>query len=168
MTKIVVARTGMQLPANMDAARELLFGAIDGAHHEDKRAWRRFWKRILRLGPGEMVEVEIVFPRSSPFHRRHMAIMRAIFDGQEMFEDFEQLLTWVKVGAGLVDFHACSGVLVPIPKSISFAKADEEEFHRYHDAVMKFLRGGHAARYLWPHLSDPHAMVEAVLNEFQE
>ena len=166
MTKIAVARTNKEIPKKLEAVRDYLFGCIDGAHHEDKRAWRRLWTHIMHLGYGEIVEVEFVFPRSGPFHRRHMAIMRTLFDSQERFAEFEHLLTWVKVGAGWVDWHECNGALVPIPKSISFARADEEEFHRYHDAVMRFLRDGHAAVYLWSH--DPHGMMEAILNEFQE
>ena len=36
------------------------------------------------------------------------------------------------------------------------------------DQAMEFLRGPHAAPYLWRHLPDPHAMMDSVLKEFGE
>lgn len=54
---------------------------------------------------------------------------------------------------------------MPIPKSISYAKADENEFRQYHDQVMTFLRSGHAARFLWKHLGDKADEMMAVVLE---
>ena len=172
MTTITLARTNKDLPPEpaLDHVRGFLFGVIDGAHKDDRRAWRRFWGRLMRLEPGEMVVAEMVFPRSGPYHRRHMAIEAAVFDAQERFEEFEQFRVWLKVGAGWVDWCAGpKGGVVPIPKSISYAKADQEEFTRYHEAVIAFLRGPHAAPFLWRHLGDEaHAMMDSILEGFQE
>ena len=143
MTTITLARTNKDLPPEpaLDHVRGFLFGVIDGAHKDDRRAWRRLWKRLMGLEPGEMAVFEAVFPRSGPYHRRHMAIEGAVFDAQERFEEFEQFRVWLKVGAGWVDWCAGpKGGVVPIPKSISYAKADQEEFTRYHEAVIAFLR----------------------------
>lgn len=76
----------------------------------------------------------------------------------------------LKVGAGWVDWCAGpKGGVVPIPKSISYSKADQEEFTKYHERVMDFLRGGHAARYLWKHLGDgADVMMESILGGFEE
>lgn len=171
MTTITLVRTDKALPPEpvLEQVRGFLFGVIDGAHKDDKRAWRRFWKWLVRLEPGEMAVAEMLFPRSGPFHRRHMAIEHAVFDAQERFEDFEQFRVWIKVGAGWVDWCAGpKGGVVPIPKSISYAKADQEEFARYHESVIAFLRGPHAAPFLWRHMDDPHAMIESILDEFAE
>jgi len=172
MTTITLARTNKDLPPEpaLDHVRGFLFGVIDGAHKDDRRAWRRLWKRLMGLEPGEMAVFEAVFPRSGPYHRRHMAIEGAVFDAQERFEEFEQFRVWLKVGAGWVDWCAGpKGGVVPIPKSISYAKADQEEFTRYHEAVIAFLRGPHAAPFLWRHLGDgAHGMIDSILEEFNE
>lgn len=170
MTTINILRTDKAMPANLDAARDLLFGAIDGFNRDDKKAWRSIWKRIMGMEPGELVAIEMRMPRSGPYHRRHMAIEQAVFDAQEKFQDFEVFRAWLKVGAGWVTWAAGpKGGVVPIPKSISYSKADQEEFRRYHQATMEFLRGPHAAVFLWKHLGDGAAdMMETVLQGFDE
>lgn len=172
MTSIALMRTDQPLPTGsaLDGARALLFGSVDGFTAVDKRAWRRFWKKFAEMAPGEMAQVEMIFPRSGPFHRRHMAIEQHVFDAQERFQDFEQFRYWLKVGAGWVTWAAGpKGGVVPVPKSISYAKADQEEFMRYHEQVIQFLRGEHAAKYLWSHLKDlTHDMMNSILDGFDE
>lgn len=169
MSAINILRTDKELP-DMEAAGQFLFGAIDGFTREDRRAWRSFWKRVKNMEPGELARIEAVMPRSGPYHRRHMAIEQAVFDGQERFANFEQFRYWLKVGAGWVDWCAGPrGGVVPVPKSISYAKADQEEFTRYHEAVVDFLRGPHAAKFLWRHLGESaHEMIDRILTEFEE
>lgn len=173
MSKITITRTNRELPtgAALEGARAMLFGALDGFTKDDRTAWRRFWKRLAKMQPGEMAVAEMVFPRSGPFHRRHMKIEQSVFDAQERFEDFEQFRYWLKVGAAWVTWAAGpKGGVVPIPKSISYAKADEEEFRRYHVKVIGFLRGEHAAKYLWKHLDKQVAaeMMDSILRGFEE
>ena len=171
MSKITIMRTNIEMPKSMEAVSSFLFKAIDGFTKEDRRAWRRFWKRVTKLEPGEMAVAEMVFPRSGPFHRRHMKIEQSVFDAQERFSDFEMFRYWLKVGAAWVVWAAGpKGGVVPIPKSISYAKVDEEEFRSYHDQVIWFLRGPHASKYLWPHLPTDAAaaMMNSILEGFDE
>ena len=173
MPTITLVRTDVELPSAeaMQAASALLFRAFDGAHKEDRRAWRMWWRRLLRLTPGEMSELEVRLPRSGPFHRRHMAIEQQVFDAQERFQQFDQFRVWLKVGAGWVDWCAGpKGGVVPIPKSISYAKADEGQFRQFHDQMIDFLRGQHCAHYLWPHLGadQAHGMIDSILAGFGE
>jgi hypothetical protein len=52
---------------------------------------------------------------------------------------------------------------------MSRAKTDEQEFREFHESVMHFLRGEHAAPYLWKHLGvNSHEMMDTVLREFNE
>ncbi len=142
-------------PADAEAARRVLFGAVDGLGDKARKSWRRFVNRLFRLEPGEMVEIVTHQARSGPFHRRHFALEQAVFESQERFEHFDQFIYWIKVGAGWVTWAAGpAGGVVPIPRSISYAAADQEEFEEFHQRVVSFLRGPHAARYLWPHLKD--------------
>ena len=172
MTKLTIIRSDQEPPGEVEksALRRFLFGAVDGFSREDKRAWRRFWKRVWTMEPGEMAVAEMLFPRSGPFHRRHMAIERAVFDSQDRFAEMDSLRYWLKVGAGWVTWAAGpTGGVVPIPKSISYAKADEEEFRQYHDRIIAFLSGPHAARFLWSHLGDrADEMMESILEGFNE
>lgn len=141
--------------ADAEAARRVLFGAIDGLGEKGRKSWRRFINRLFRLEPGEVVEIITHQARSGPFHRRHFAMEQALFEAQERFEHFDQFLYWIKVGAGWVTWAAGpKGGVVPIPRSVSYAVADQEEFEDFHQRVVAFLRGPHAARYLWPHLKD--------------
>lgn len=170
MSKVCLVRTGMEVPATLDAVRNFLFGVFDGFRQDDRKGWRKIWKRLMGLEPGELAVIEFVIPRSGPFHRRHMAIISAVFDAQERFEDFDQFWIWLKVGAGWVDWCAGpKGGVVPIPKSVSYAKADQAEFEQYHAKVMVFLRGPHAPVFLWKHLgNDAHWRMDSLLSEFGE
>ena len=172
MSDITVTRTQSKLPEGkeLDSVKRFLFECFRGFTDNDDKKWHRFWSFFTRKEPGEMAEIEMVFPRSGPFHRRHMAIEQSVFDAQERFDDFDGFRYWLKVGAGWVTWAAGpKGGVVPIPKSVKYSKADEEEFREFHVNVISFLRGGHAAKYLWPHLKDDsYKMMDSILNEFNE
>lgn len=172
MSKIAVVRTGCEIPdeRSLEGARAFLFNALSGFSNQDKKAWNRLWRRMLKLDPGEIIQFDVVFPRSGPFHRRHMLIEHTVFNAQDRFGSFEQFRNWTKIGAGWVNWvPGAKGGIVPIPKSISYAAADDDEFHQYHEQVMAFLRGPHAAPYLWKHLGDDaHEMMETILERFDE
>ncbi len=155
----------------LKAVSHFLFKCFDGVKKEDKRGWRMWWKRLFSLEPGEWVVIEIILQRSGPFHRRHMKIEQDVFKSQDRFDHFEMYRDWLKVGAGWVVWCAGpKGGVIPIPKSISYAEADEAEFRVFHDQMIDFLRGEHAARYLWPHLGvdQAHGMMDAILAGFGE
>lgn len=174
MTEIVLVRTDAE-PINArdaEAARRVLFGQIDGLSEQHRRRWRRIWNWLLkRAQPGEMLQIWTHRDRSGPFHRRHFRIEQAVFDAQERFEHFDQYLCWIKVGAGWVTWVAGpKGGIIPIPRSVSYRKADEDEFREFHHRVIAFLRGPRAARYLWPHLdaASAAAYMEQILAEHGE
>ena len=155
--------------SDREAVRRVVFGQVDGLGDVQQRRWRRFWTWLLRLQPGELVRVSTVMERSSPFHRRHFAMEQAVFAAQEQIGDFEVFRAWGKVGAGWVAWAAGpDGTLAPIPRSVSFASADQGQFEEYHMAWCGFMRSAHACRFLWPHLSDLRAdeMMFAILEEF--
>ena len=172
MTEIILVRQAeADIPeADKDAARRVLFGTVDGLGELGQRQWRRFWSMVFRLEPGEMVEIQTHKNRSGPYHRRHFAIEQALFEAQERFEHFDQFRYWLKVGAGWVTWAAGpKGGVVPIPKSVSYRKADQQEFIEFHERTVAFLRGQHAAAYLWPHLKDrADPRMDEILNGFNE
>lgn len=173
MAKLTVCRTNIAMPtgAFLEAVRNFLFGSIDGATKEDKKAWRLLWKRLMAMEPGEFALLETVFPRSGPFHRRHMKIEQVVFDAQERFVNFDMFRDWLKIGAAWVVWvPGAKGGIVPLPKSISYAKAEEDQFRLFHSQVMGFLRSEHAAPYLWRHLEKKksHEMMDTLLSDFDE
>lgn len=172
MSRVTVIRTDQPMPGEgiLSGVRNFLFGLFDGWRKDDKRGWRKIWKRLIDLEPGEFAVIEFVIPRSGPYHRRHFAILNAVFDAQERFDDFERFRDWLSIGAGHVTWvPGAKGGIVPLPKSISYAKADQSEFEEYHRKVIAFLRGEHAGPFLWKHLgNDAHWMVDSILAEFGE
>lgn len=173
MTAITLVK---QMPADIpeadkDAARRVLFGIVDGLGDRGKKQWRRFVNGLLRLEPGEMVEIKTHKARSGPFHRRHMAIETALFEAQEKFDSFEQFRNWIKVGAGFCDWvPGPRGAVIPVPKSIAFDKLEDDDMRQVHDDMVAFLRTDHAGRTLWKHLDQARRMevIEGLLREFGE
>ena len=172
MSRVNLLRSDQPLMQDRDleAVRRFLFGLFDGWNASDKRGWRKIWKRLAELEPGEFAVIEFVIPRSSPFHRRHFAILNAVFDSQERFDDLDRMRDWLSIGAGHVTWvPGAKGGIVPLPKSISYAKADQQEFEEYHRKVVTFLRGPHAPAFLWKHLgNDAHWMIDSILEGFGE
>jgi hypothetical protein len=100
-----------------------------------------------------------------------MKIEQDVFNAQERFTDFEMFRQWLKIGAGFVVWVVgAKGGIVPLPKSIAYASIEEQDFREFHDNVIDFLRGEHAAMYLWKHLGKQGAydMMDSVLREFNE
>lgn len=173
MPSITLIRTDAPKPEGvmLETVRCFLFGLFKGATDTDEKRWNRFWRMATSKEPGEMFDLETVFPRYTPFHRRHMKIEQDVFNAQERFTDFERFRDWLKIGAGHVEWvPGAKGGIVPLPKSISYAKTDEQEFREFHDKVIEFLRGEHAAPYLWRHLGKDgaHEMMDTLLLEFSE
>lgn len=151
--------------------RTALFEMVDGLSDADKKTWRRFWNWIMAAGSGEIFSIETWTPRNAAFHRRHMKIETELFKAQERIANFEQFRTWLKIGAGFVDWMAGpKGGVVPVPRSISYKKCDEDTMRQFHEDAIAFLRTEHAQKYLWPHLPAEKAqeMVEGVLVRFHE
>lgn len=153
-----------------DVMRRALFGCVDGVDDASKRSWRRFWGRLSKAELGECVFIKTNNPRSGPFHRRHMAIEQAVFNAQERFTDFQQFRVWLKVGAGHVDWVAGpKGAVIPIPKSISYSKLDEDGMREFHEKTVAFLRDPHALKVLWPKASAQKREegLNAILDDFE-
>lgn len=155
----------------VDTFQRVLFAVADGIDEQHKQRWKRFWNWLWKAPAGECISWVQHRRRSSPFHRRHMALEQRVFEAQERFEDFEQFRVWLKLGSGFCDwFPGPKGGVVPVAKSLSYARLDEDGMQEAHAAMVRFLREPRTAKVLWPHLGGVAGgqMVEAVLDEFQE
>lgn len=145
-------------------------GKLAGFGEKGARAWSKFRQRLDRMEIGETVEFSWWEPRSPKFHRLHFAMLGALFDAQEQFQDFEAFRMWVQVGAGFCELvPGPKGKPVALPKSIAWKNLDDADFADHHLEVMKFLRSGYAARFLWPWLNDAEGsqMMASIIDEFE-
>lgn len=143
-------------------------GKLAGLTPKDDSSYQRFIGRIRNLA-NSCITFTWREPRSGAYHRRHFAMLAALFDAQEQFADDEQFRKWLEVGAGFCDFvPGPKGRMVALPKSIAYARLDQVEFEGVHAKVMSFIYSEHCRRFLWPHLDDQASwdMLESVLGEF--
>ncbi len=151
------------------SARRVLFGYVDGLGEIDRSKWRRLWNRILKLEPGEIMELRTHQERIGWFHRKHMVLETRVFEAQEKFEEFEAFRAWLKVGSGFVDWYpGPKGGVIPVPRSISYSKLEQGDMEQVHADMCRFLRTEHALKTLWPKLpaGQRFEAIEAVLDEF--
>lgn len=169
---VLVKQDPTEIPeADRVAARRVLFGMVDGLGEKGKSQWRRFINGLMRLEPGEMVEIRTHKERLGWYHRKHMALEQAVFEQQEKFEEFESFRTWLKVGSGYVDWHpGPKGGVIPVPRSLSYSRLEQGDMEAVHHEMVKFLRTEHAGRTLWKHLNPMQRidMVESILEGFNE
>lgn len=159
MGRFTITRTNLALPdeKGMAGASQFLFKAIDGYGKDDRASWRRFWKRIINLNPGDLVEVDMVIPRNQRFHRKFFALLEIGFDaweptlehdGNPVEKNFEQFREDVTILAGhYVQTWTLDGEMRLRAKSISFASMDDEEFERVYSSVADVLLSRVLSRY---------------------
>lgn len=157
--------------ADREIARRVLFAHVDGLGEVGRKQWRRFLNRLFKLEPGEIATIKTHNERVGWWHRKHMALEQTLFENQEKFDNFDTFRDWLKIGAGFVEWHVGpKGGVVPVPKSISFAKLEQIEMEKVHADMVAFLRTEHAQKALWRHLT-PQArseMIEMILVGFHE
>lgn len=137
------------------AVRRVLFGVIDGLGEHNRKRWRRFMGTLLRLAPGELVDIKTHKARHGPFHRMPMLLETRVFEAQERIEAFDDFRLWLKVGAGFVTWAAGPrGGVFPVPRSIAFDKLEEDDMRQFHEDAVALLRTLHAIKYPWPKLSE--------------
>ena len=156
MSLITVCRTRVPLPTDGELAsvRRFLTECFTGAREDDRRAWNRFWKRMIRLEAGEFAQAELIIPRDPVFHRKFFALLnlgyeaweparkRKTYKGMPVEKNFEQFREDVTILAGY--YHQTfdlSGRMCLKAKSISFGKMEESEFEKLYSAVADVLLG---------------------------
>lgn len=154
MSRITIVRGPEALPPEtiLGHIRGFLFGLLDGFTDQDKKAWRRLWKRLMSLEAGELAEIEFVIPRNPKFHRKFFAMLNFAFDawepdrkrktykGRPVEKNFEQFREDILILAGFSEqTFNLRGEMRLKAKSISFANMDDEEFERVYSAVVDVI-----------------------------
>ena len=144
-------------------------GRLVGVTEKDQRAYVRFLDRCIALTKEESIKFEWKEPRSGKYHRRHFAMLNALFEQQETFTDDEVFRKWGEMEAGYFDTLPGREGPQKIPKSIAYDKLDQLDFEPLHKAVFSFYRSEYALMVMWPQLSWQKAMdkIDSVLLEFE-
>lgn len=106
-------------------------------------AYEKFKRRLLTMRPGACFKLVITIPRNPKHHRKFMALVALVAETSETFDNLDKALCAVKVAAGHCDFIANpeTGELIAVPRSISFANMDQEEFEVFYtNAVNGILK----------------------------
>lgn len=102
-----------------------------------KCAYDYDYDKIKKLKAGEFYNCTISQPRNIKFHRKFFALIKMIYDNQEIYKSVDRLRKDLLIEAGhvepWVDFH---GEIRREAKSISFAKMTEEEFSELYSLVL--------------------------------
>lgn len=141
-------------------------GKIEGLSESHQKSWLKLWAHIKALTAGEVLYIEFWFPRSGKKHRFHFMLLHRLFGMQEVFSDLDEMRWWLQLRAGIVIWVAGPEGPVAIPKSVKFSRMDNEEFDRYHDAMVKTMWDVSTQAFLWPHLPEQSAweMMEIAVN----
>ncbi|MEX3859660.1 DUF1367 family protein [Paraburkholderia sp. BR10923] len=126
-----------------------------GVTEADEREFRRYLEHVNSMQPGETIGLSWSPPRSPVPHGIHFAMLRRLFEAQAVFSDPEALRAWATVGAGHADYvPGPDGVLIAVPRSISYDALEEPQFRAHHQRVVEFLHTPQALSFLWPDARD--------------
>lgn len=154
MSRITLVRGAEEMPGEpvLAGVRRFLFGLFDGWTKDDKRMWRRLWKLLMSLEPGEFALIEFIFPRNPKYHRKFFALLNYAFEawepdrqrktykGRPVQKNFERFRKDVLIQAGFYDqTFDLNGNMELEAQSISFAKMDDAEFERVYSAVVDVI-----------------------------
>lgn len=146
-------------------------GRLCGVTEADNRAYQRFVVRCVDMTSDDCIKFSWVEPRSGPYHRRHFAMLHALFQAQEQYDNPEHFRKIGEVGAGYADMLPIGpeGTMVAVPRSISYEKLDQIEFEPIHKAVFDWYMSEMGLKVMWPHLSWQQAydLAGSVLREFE-
>ena len=163
MPSITMIRTDAPKPEGvmLECVRGFLFGLFKGATDADDKRWNRFWRMATGKEPGEMFDLETVFPRNPKFHRKMFALLtvgfdcwepdrkRFSYDKRPIEKNFDRFREQVLIMAGHYDqvFSLRGDKMELIAKSISYAAMDDAEFDALYSAVIDVLLREVCTRY---------------------
>jgi hypothetical protein len=95
---------------------------------------------LKAIAEGSTVTARLTQTRNIKFHRLWYALLQTVFEAQTLFTSLDEMHSAIKLGIGfseeIVDLD---GAVHTIPKSISFAKLDEDGFRAYFDRAVDLI-----------------------------
>ena len=91
------------------------------------------------MNPGDIIEVDVVRPRSQQHHKLFFAMLKIVSDNMGNCS-VENLLDIIKLGTGHTNIlELPNGVLYAIPKSISFSAMDQDTFSAFFTKAVDYV-----------------------------
>jgi len=103
---------------------------------------------LNRMGDGECAEVEIVRPRSVPWHKMYFGICRDIGFNQDPQRTEDSIDQELRVRAGHYDMIFVDGHEVRVPKRIAFAKLSADEWAELWPSLELAIREHYGDEYI--------------------
>jgi Protein of unknown function (DUF1367) len=130
-----IAKT-LHLQREPIVADVMLVKRLNGLHPADDAA-----AEVVRgLGQGEIVRATVRKPRNVQFHRKFFALLQLVHESTDAWPTVDALLIDLKFRLGHVEpVQLSSGEIVRLPKSISFARMDDVEFHQFFNRAIREL-----------------------------
>lgn len=129
-------------------------GGFVGTTQEDHKAYERHKAKLKDMEPGEFLKVKVTHPRSLPFHRKFMKMVRFAFEqwepekerkrlkykGMVILKDFDAFREDMTIlaGYGVPKFDA-RGRVYWKAKSLAFDEMEDEEFAKVYAAVYEAI-----------------------------
>lgn len=151
MSKYQITRTSHPWPdeKGLEVVRDFLFKCLDGIGEIERKAWRKLWGRIARMGTGDIMAAELSFTRNPAFHRKMFALLNLGFDcwnpalhyrGRQVEKNFEQFRSDVIIQAGYYDqTWSLDGQMTLRARSLSYSSMDDVEFEQVYSAIADVL-----------------------------
>lgn len=103
---------------------------------------------LNRMGDGECAQVEIVRPRSLPWHRMYFAICREIGVNQDPERNESSIDAELRVRSGHYEVMLVDGHEVRVPKRIAFDKLTADEWAEYWKSAELAIREHFGDEYI--------------------
>ena len=100
-------------------------------------------------------------PRNYQFHKKYFALINLGFDNQEDYNNVDHYRKVMQMKAGFYDMVKTDKGILPLPKSISFNKMEENEFQDLYGKVLE-----NVAMHLGLQENELSNEVECKLNGF--
>lgn len=97
---------------------------------------------LSHVGEGEIIQVSYSRPRSLKMHRMFWALMTIVWSNLDhgRYPTVENLVAAVKISTGHRELIVLpGGAEVYVPKSISFAAMDQDEFNAFYNRVCDLI-----------------------------
>lgn len=95
---------------------------------------------VANIAFGCFVRVVITQPRNIKFHRLFFGLVNLVFENQTQFATRDGFLDALKVSVGHCDDRSgINGKQFIVPRSISFAAMDNEQFRQFYDQVLTVI-----------------------------
>lgn len=103
---------------------------------------------LTRMGDGECAEVELIRPRSVPWHRMYFGICREIGLNQDPQRTEDSVDQELRVRAGHFDVLWIDGHEVRVPRRIAFAKLSADEWSELWPSLELAIRETYGEEYI--------------------